>query len=147
MRHKKTHRKLGRSATHRVAMLNNMAQSLILHEQITTTLPKAKELRPYVEKIITLGKRADLHSYRTASKKIKDDLVLRKLFGDVAKRYDLRHGGYTRVIKCGFRYGDCAPMAIIELVNRKPEEKGIAHSERHYPKISFRMHNDTGKDD
>ncbi|MEL6318215.1 MAG: 50S ribosomal protein L17, partial [Pseudomonadota bacterium] len=118
MRHRNAGRKLGRTATHRSAMLANMACSLIEHEQIKTTLPKAKELRPYVEKLITLAKRGDLHARRLAISKIKQEPAVRKLFAVLAERYEDRKGGYTRVLKAGFRYGDMAPMAFIELVDR-----------------------------
>jgi large subunit ribosomal protein L17 len=105
-------------------MLGNMAVALLKHEQIKTTLPKAKELRPYVEKIITLGKRGDLHARRLVATRLHDDTVLRKLFDTIGPRYAERNGGYTRVLKAGFRYGDAAPMAVIELVDRDPEAKG-----------------------
>jgi large subunit ribosomal protein L17 len=117
-------RKLGVTSTHRVAMFRNMATSLIKHEQITTTLPKAKELRPYVERIITLGKRGDLHARRQAYATLMDEKVVDKLFTTIAERYKARPGGYTRVLKAGFRYGDAAPMAVIELVERDIAAKG-----------------------
>jgi large subunit ribosomal protein L17 len=117
-------RKLGVTSTHRAAMFRNMATSLIKHEQIKTTLPKAKELRPYVERIITLGKRGDLHARRQAYAVIMDQKVVDKLFTTIAERYKTRQGGYTRVLKAGFRYGDAAPMAVIELVDRDPAAKG-----------------------
>src|SRR3712207_1155605 len=115
MRHMNAGRKLGRTWSHRQAMLGNMAVALLKHEQIKTTLPKAKELRPYVEKIITLGKRGDLHARRLVAARLHDDVVLRKLFDTIGPRYAERNGGYTRVLKAGFRYGDAAPMAVIEL--------------------------------
>ena len=124
MRHGTGHRKLSRTASHRKAMLANMAASLIKHEQIKTTLPKAKELKPYMDKLITLGKRGDLHARRQAISKLRDKIQVRKLFDTLASRYAERSGGYTRVLKAGFRYGDAAPMAIIELVDRDPEAKG-----------------------
>ena len=125
MRHGVHGRKLGRTSSHRRAMFANMAASLLKHEQITTTLPKAKELRPYVEKLITLGKRGDLHARRQVAAKLYDDAMVRKLFSTLAERYADRPGGYTRVLRAGFRYGDAAPMAVIELVDRDPDAKGI----------------------
>ena len=125
MRHGVSGRKLGVTSTHRVAMLRNMATSLIKHEQITTTLPKAKELRPYVERIITLGKRGDLHARRQAYAQIRDEKVVDKLFTTIAERYKARNGGYTRVLKAGMRYGDAASMAVIELVERDVAAKGL----------------------
>jgi large subunit ribosomal protein L17 len=113
------------TSTHRVAMLRNMATSLIKHEQITTTLPKAKELRPYVERIITLGKRGGLHARRQAYAQIRDEKVVDKLFTTIAERYKARAGGYTRVLKAGMRYGDAASMAVIELVERDVAAKGL----------------------
>ncbi|MFP3943434.1 MAG: 50S ribosomal protein L17 [Alphaproteobacteria bacterium] len=124
MRHGMGHRKLSRSPSHRKAMFANMAASLIKHEQIKTTLPKAKELRPYVEKLITLGKRGDLHARRQAISTLRDKTQVRKLFETLGPRYADRAGGYTRVLKAGFRHGDAAPMAVIELVDRDPEAKG-----------------------
>ena len=118
-------RKLNRTSSHRKAMFANMAVALIKHEQITTTLPKAKDLRPIVEKLITLGKRGDLHARRQALAVLQDEVVTRKLFDAIAKRYDSRAGGYTRVLKAGFRYGDAAPMAVIELVDRDKAAKGL----------------------
>ena len=125
MRHGVSGRKLGVTSTHRVAMLRSMATSLIKHEQITTTLPKAKELRPYVERIITLGKRGDLHARRQAYAQIRDERVVDKLFTTIAERYKARAGGYTRVLKAGMRYGDAAAMAVIELVERDVAAKGL----------------------
>ncbi|MEO1193066.1 MAG: 50S ribosomal protein L17 [Pseudomonadota bacterium] len=124
MRHGKSGRKLNRTASHRKAMFGNMAAALVKHEQIKTTLPKAKELRPVVEKLITLGKRGDLHARRQVYAVLRDDKLTSKLFDGLADRYRERKGGYTRVLKAGFRYGDMAPMAIIELVDRDPEAKG-----------------------
>ena len=124
MRHGNAHRKLGRKPEHRKAMFANMAAALIKHEQITTTLPKAKELRPVVEKLITLGKRGGLHARRQAIAEIRDVVMVRKLFDVLAKRYQERQGGYTRVLKAGFRYGDSAPRAVIEFVDRDVDAKG-----------------------
>jgi len=125
MRHGAAGRKLGRPTDHRLAMLRNMATSLLKHEQITTTLPKAKELRPYVERIITLGKRGGLHARRQAYAKIMDEKVVAKLFGEIADRYRTRPGGYCRVLRAGIRHGDAAEMAVIELVDRNPAAKGL----------------------
>ncbi len=124
MRHRLSGRKLNRTSSHRKAMFNNMAVALLKHEQIKTTLPKAKDLRSIVEPLITLGKRGDLHARRQAFAVLKDDKIVRKLFSDLADRYKDRPGGYTRVLKAGFRYGDTAPMAVIELVDRDVEAKG-----------------------
>src|ERR1700732_2806850 len=124
MRHGKVHRKLNRTAEHRKAMFANMAAALIKHEQITTTLPKAKELRPVVEKLITLGKRGGLHARRLAYAQLRDDTSVQTLFTTIAERYRTRQGGYTRVLKAGMRYGDAASMAVIELVDRDPSAKG-----------------------
>ena len=124
MRHGKVHRKLNRTPEHRRAMFANMAAALIKHEQITTTLPKAKDLRPVAEKLITLGKRGDLHARRQAISYLKDEKIVGKLFSTLAERYKDRQGGYTRVLKAGFRYGDAAPMAVIELVDRDVTAKG-----------------------
>ncbi len=124
MRHGKAHRKLNRTASHRKAMFQNMAAALIKHEQIVTTLPKAKELRPIVEKLITLGKRGDLHARRQAQSRLQDKDMVSKLFDILGSRYQDRNGGYTRVMKAGFRYGDSAPMAVIEFVDRDPDAKG-----------------------
>ncbi|WP_319773180.1 50S ribosomal protein L17 [Breoghania sp.] len=124
MRHGKSGRKLNRTASHRKAMFANMAASLIKHEQIVTTLPKAKELKPIVDKLVTLGKRGDLHARRQAISQIRDVATVAKLFDTLGERYKERNGGYTRVLKAGFRYGDNAPMAVIELVDRDPSAKG-----------------------
>jgi large subunit ribosomal protein L17 len=124
MRHRKQGRKLNRTASHRKAMFNNMAAALLKHEQIKTTLPKAKDLRRYVEPLITLAKKGDLHSRRQAIAVLQDVALVAKLFDVLAERYKDRSGGYTRVLKAGFRYGDMAPMAFIELVDRDPEAKG-----------------------
>jgi large subunit ribosomal protein L17 len=124
MRHGVAGRKLGVTDTHRFAMFRNMAHALIKHEQITTTLPKAKELRPVAEKLITLGKRGGLHARRQAYAQLRDDVIVAKLFGVIAERYKERKGGYTRVLRAGIRYGDAAAMAVIELVDRDPSAKG-----------------------
>ena len=124
MRHGNSGRKLHRTSSHRQAMFKNMAAALIKHEQIVTTLPKAKELRPVVEKMITLAKRGDLHARRLAYARLRDEAMTKKLFEVLADRYKDRQGGYTRVLKAGFRYGDAAPMAVIELVDRDPDAKG-----------------------
>ena len=125
MRHRIGGRKLGRTSSHRIAMFRNMAAALIKHEQITTTLPKAKELRPYVEKLITLAKKGGLSNRRLAHARLLDDAQLVKLFDVLAKRYQEREGGYTRIIKAGLRASDAAPIAIIELVDRDPAAKGL----------------------
>ena len=125
MRHGMAGRKLSVTSSHRLAMFRNMATSLLKHEQITTTLPKAKELRPYVERIITLGKRGDLHARRQAYAQVRDEKVVDKLFTTIAERYKGRAGGYTRVLKAGMRYGDAADMAVIELVERDVSAKGL----------------------
>jgi large subunit ribosomal protein L17 len=130
MRHGVAHRKLNRTASHRRAMFANMAASLIEHEQIVTTLPKAKELKPIMDKLITLAKRGDLHSRRQAISKIRNTDQVGKLFETLGPRYAERSGGYTRVLKAGFRHGDNAPMAVIELVDRDPEAKGAADRAR-----------------
>lgn len=124
MRHGMKGRKLGRKSAHRKAMFSNLANALIKHEQITTTLPKAKDLRPVVEKLVTLGKRGDLHARRQAISLLRDVDMANKLFSSIAERYKTRQGGYLRVLKAGFRYGDNAPMAIIEFVDRDESAKG-----------------------
>lgn len=124
MRHGMSGRKFNRTSSHRKAMFSNMAAALIKHEQIKTTLPKAKDLRPIVEKLITLGKKGGLHNRRLAYAQLRDDTVVAKLFGPIAERYTDRPGGYTRVLKAGFRYGDAAPLAFIELVDRDVAAKG-----------------------
>ena len=124
MRHRQSGRKLNRTSSHRKSLFKNMAQALLKHEQIVTTLPKAKELKRVVEKLITLGKKANLHSRRLAFNQIRDKDMVSKLFDNLAKRYSDRKGGYTRVLKAGFRYGDSAPMAVIELVDRDENAKG-----------------------
>jgi len=130
MRHGVAHRKLNRTASHRRAMFANMAASLIEHEQIVTTLPKAKELKPIMDKLVTLAKRGDLHARRQAVSQIRDKDQVKKLFDTLGPRYAERQGGYTRVLKAGFRHGDNAPMAVIELVDRDPEARGAADRAR-----------------
>ena len=125
MRHGMSGRKLHKTSTHRKAMFANMAAALIKHEQITTTLPKAKELRPIAEKLVTLGKKGGLHNRRLAYAMLRDDAMVAKLFGALATRYASRAGGYTRVLRAGFRYGDAAPMGVIEFVDRDVEAKGL----------------------
>ena len=124
MRHRYSGRKLNRTSQHRQMLFRNMAQALIKHEQIVTTLPKAKELRPVVERLITLGKRGDLHARRLAHARLRDDAMTRKLFEVLGPRYQERNGGYTRIMKAGFRYGDAAPMAVIEFVDRDEDARG-----------------------
>ena len=124
MRHGKVYRKFNRTAEHRRAMFANMCAALIKHEQIMTTLPKAKDLRPVVEKLVTLGKRGGLHARRQAIAEIRDVGMVKKLFEVLGPRYKDRDGGYTRVLKAGFRYGDSAPVAVIEFVDRDVEAKG-----------------------
>ncbi len=124
MRHRQSGRKLNRTSSHRKSLFKNMAQALLKHEQIVTTLPKAKELKRVVEKLITLGKKGNLHSRRLAFNQIRDKDMVSKLFDNLAKRYSDRKGGYIRVLKAGFRYGDSAPMAVIELVDRDENAKG-----------------------
>ena len=130
MRHRMSGRKLNRTSSHRKAMFANMTVALLRHEQITTTKPKAKDLRSFVDKMITLGKRGDLHSRRQALSFLKDKELVNKLFGVLADRYKDRHGGYSRVLSSGFRYGDAAPMAIIELIERDEEAKGAEDKAR-----------------
>ncbi len=125
MRHGNSNRKLNRTASHRKAMFANMSASLIKHEQIVTTLPKAKELRPIVEKLITLGKRGDLHARRQAIAQMRDETQVQKLFATIGPRYKDRNGGYIRILKAGFRYGDNAALAVIELVDRDVDAKGL----------------------
>ncbi len=130
MRHARGYRRLNRTHEHRKAMFANMAGSLIEHEQIKTTLPKAKELRRIVEKLVTLAKRGDLHARRQAAARLKQEAHVAKLFDVIGPRYKDRQGGYVRVLKAGFRYGDMAPMAIVEFVDRDPEAKGAADRAR-----------------
>jgi large subunit ribosomal protein L17 len=125
MRHGLSGRKLNRTASHRRALFANRASALIKHEQIKTTLPKAKDLRPIVEKLISLGKHGGLANRRRAYAVLRDDVIVSKLFSVIAERYATRAGGYTRVLKAGFRYGDAAPMAVIELVDRDVAAKGL----------------------
>ena len=124
MRHGVAHRKLGRTSAHRTAMFANMSASLIKHEQIVTTLPKAKELRPFVEKLVTLAKKGDLHARRIAISRVRDVDQVGKLFATLGPRYKDRNGGYIRVLKAGYRHGDNAPMAVIEFVDRDVSAKG-----------------------
>jgi large subunit ribosomal protein L17 len=130
MRHGFTGRRLGRSASHRSAMFANLAVSLIEHEQIVTTLPKAKDLRPIVEKLVTLGKRGDLHARRQVIAQIGNEGVVKRLFDTIAPRYATRNGGYLRIMKAGFRHGDNAPLAVIEFVDRDTSAKGAADRAR-----------------
>lgn len=126
MRHGISGRKLGRTSAHRLSMFRNMAASVIKHEQIQTTLPKAKEVRRYVDRLVSLGKKGGLHKRRQALSKLGGDKVMvEKLFGEIAQRYKNRNGGYTRVLKAGYRYGDNAPVAVLELVDRNVEAKGL----------------------
>ena len=125
MRHRNQGRKLNRTATHRSALFASLATALIKHEQIVTTLPKAKELRRVADRLITLAMKGDLHARRLAFSRIRDEAMVAKLFETLGPRYAARPGGYTRVLKAGFRYGDSAPMAVIELVDRDPEAKGL----------------------
>ena len=124
MRHRISGRKLNRTSQHRQMLFRNMSQALIRHEQIVTTLAKARELRPVVEKLITLGKRGDLHARRLAHARLRDDAMTKKLFEVLGPRYEERAGGYCRIMKAGFRYGDSAPMAVIELVDRDEDARG-----------------------
>ena len=130
MRHSRGYRRLNRTHEHRKALFANMSGSLIEHEQIKTTRPKAKELRPIIEKLITLAKRGDLHARRQAGAQLKEDRHLERLFAILGPRYQSRQGGYVRIMKAGFRYGDMAPMAIIEFVDRDPSAKGAADRAR-----------------
>ena len=125
MKHKIKGKKLNRTSSHRKALFKNMAQAIIKHEQIITTLPKAKTMKPIVEKLITLAKKGSLHARRQAYSKLRDDKMVTKLFGTLATRYADRAGGYTRVLKAGYRYGDAAAMAVIELVDRDEDAKGL----------------------
>lgn len=131
MRHRSGYRKLNRTHSHRKAMFANMVVALLTHEQIKTTLPKARELRRIADRVITLGKKGSLHARRQAAAYLRDEAALNKLFDTLAVRYKERPGGYTRVLKAGFRYGDSAPMAVIELVERDPDAKGAADIARH----------------
>ena len=131
MRHGMSGRKFSRTSAHRKAMFENLALALLKHEQIKTTLPKAKDLRPIVEKLVTLGKRGDLHARRQAIAEMRDVAMVKKLFEVIGPRYKERHGGYTRVLKAGYRYGDSAPVAVIEFVDRDVDAKGKEDRERH----------------
>lgn len=131
MRHRIAHRKLNKTASHRKAMFANMSSSLIEHEQIVTTLPKAKELKPFMDKLVTLAKKGDLNSRRLAIARTRNVEMSKKLFDVLGPRYKERPGGYVRVLKAGFRYGDNAPMAVIELVDRDVSAKGAADLARH----------------
>ena len=131
MRHGRAHRRLNRTHSHRKALFTNMAASLIEHEQIVTTLPKAKELRPIVEKLVTLGKRGDLHARRQAIAAIGSETMAKRLFDTISPRYATRNGGYLRIMKAGFRHGDNAAMAVIEFVDRDTSAKGAADRARH----------------
>jgi len=137
MRHGIAHRKLNRTSSHRKAMFANMAASLIKHEQIVTTLPKAKEMKPIMDKLVTLAKKGDLASRRRAIAKIRDKDAVKKLFDVMGDRYKDRQGGYCRVLKAGYRYGDNAPMAVIELVDRDPEAKGAEDRARHEAEMAM----------
>ena len=130
MRHARGYRRLNRTHEHRKALFANMAGSLIEHEQIKTTLPKAKELKRIADKLVTLAKRGDIHARRQAAARLKQDMHVAKLFDVLGPRYAERTGGYVRVLKAGFRYGDMAPMAVVELVDRDPDAKGAADRER-----------------
>ena len=125
MKHNIKHRKLNRTSSHRKALLKNLSNALIKHEQITTTVPKAKELRPFIEKVITLGKKGDLPARRKIISILQDEKMTKKIFDTMAKRYSTRNGGYTRIIKLGNRYGDNAPTAVIEFVDRDEDAKGL----------------------
>ena len=131
MRHGNTNRKLSRTSAHRKAMFANMSAALIKHEQVITTLPKAKDLRPIVEKLVTLAKRGDLHARRQAIAEMRDIPMVRKLFDVIGPRYKDRNGGYTRVLKAGYRYGDAAAVAVIEFVDRDVDAKGAEDRARH----------------
>lgn len=124
MRHRRAGRKLNRTASHRRALFSNMAAALIKHEQVVTTLPKAKELKRVLDRLVTLAKRGNLHSRRLAVARVRDEAMVKKLFDILGPRYKERSGGYTRVLKAGYRHGDSAPMAVIELVDRDPEARG-----------------------
>ena len=125
MKHNIRHRKLNRTSSHRKSLLMNLSNALIKHEQITTTLPKAKELRPFIEKVVTLGKKGDLSARRKTMSILQDEKMTKKIFDKLADRYSERQGGYTRIIKLGNRYGDNAPTAVIELVDRDENAKGL----------------------
>ena len=134
MKHRVKGKKLNRTSSHRKALFKNMAQAIIKHEQIVTTLPKAKTMKPIVDKLISLGKKGSLHARRQAFSKLRDENMVAKLFGTLAPRYADRNGGYTRVLKAGYRYGDAAAMAVIELVDRNPEAKKVDKPKKTDPK-------------
>ncbi|MCH9765138.1 MAG: 50S ribosomal protein L17 [Alphaproteobacteria bacterium] len=136
MMHRKRGRRFSRDSGHRQAMFSNMAAALIRHEQIVTTLPKAKDLRRVIDKYITMAKKGDLHSRRLAAARLRDDAMVKKLFDTLAERYKDRNGGYTRVLKAGFRYGDSAPRAVIELVDRDESAKGAEDKARHAEQLA-----------
>jgi large subunit ribosomal protein L17 len=136
MRHGKSGRKLNRTASHRKAMFANMSAALLTHEQIVTTLPKAKELRPIVEKLVTLGKRGDLHARRLVASQIRDEKAAKRLFETLAPRYTARNGGYLRIMKAGFRHGDNAAMAVIEFVDRDVSAKGAEDRARNEAEVA-----------
>ena len=138
MRHGSLGRRFNRDSSHRQAMFSNMAAALIKHEQIVTTLPKAKDLKRVMDKYITLAKRGDLNSRRLAAARLRDEDMVKKLFDTLAARYKTRNGGYTRVVKAGFRYGDSAPRAVIELVDRDPSVKGAEDRARHDAEVKAR---------
>ncbi len=138
MRHGSLGRRFNRDSSHRQAMFSNMAAALIKHEQIVTTLPKAKDLKRVMDKYITLAKRGDLNSRRLAAARLRDEDMVKKLFDTLAARYKTRNGGYTRVVKAGFRYGDSAPRAVIELVDRDPNVKGAEDRARHDAEVKAR---------
>ena len=144
MRHRISGRKLNRKTSHRMSMLKNMSKSLIRNEQIETTLPKAKDLRPFVEKILTKGKKDNLHSRKIVFNDLRDKVLVEKVFGTLAKRYINRNGGYVRILKSGFRYGDSAPMAVIELVGRDVNVKGYIDKQKLTKKDESNL-NDTEK--
>ena len=142
MKHNIKHRKLNRTSSHRKALLKNLSQALVKHEQIMTTLIKAKTLKPFVEKLITIGKKGSLHARRQAITKLGDQKLVTKLFDVLAKRYEDRKGGYSRVIKAGYRYGDSSPMAIIELVERDESAKGLDSGPVQEKKVNNEESND-----
>lgn len=142
MRHGNRGRRFNRTASHRKAMFANLAQALITHEQIVTTLPKAKDLRPVVEKLVTLGKRGDPHARRQAVAQIRSEEVVKKLFDVLGTRYKTRNGGYLRILKAGFRYGDNAPLAVIEFVDRDVDAKGKADLARHAAEVAANAEGD-----
>ena len=134
MNHRIKGKKLNRTSSHRKALFKNMAQAIIKHEQIITTLPKAKTMKPIIDKLITLGKKGSIHARRQAFSQLRDNNMVSKLFGDLATRYADRQGGYSRVLKAGFRYGDKAPMAVIEFVDRDIQAKKVDIKKKEAPK-------------